>query len=41
VCLSRPTRRYAGGWVPAYGVVVLLCVGLLALGTNWALGLEL
>ena len=32
----------AGGWVPAYGVVVLLLVGcLLALGTNRALGLDL
>jgi MFS family permease len=31
-----------GGWVPAYGVVILLLVGcLLALGTNRALGLEL
>lgn len=31
-----------GGWVPAYGIVVLLLVGcLLALGANRALGLEL
>jgi MFS family permease len=31
-----------GGWVPAYGVVVLLLIGgLLALGTNHVLGLEL
>lgn len=32
----------AGGWVPAYGVVILLLAGgLVALGTNRALGLEL
>jgi len=31
-----------GGWVPAYGIVVLLLVGgLCALGTNRALGLDL
>ena len=32
----------AGGWVPAYGIVVLLLAGgLVALGTNRALGLDL
>jgi MFS family permease len=32
----------AGGWVPAYGIVVLLLVGgLCALGANRVLGLNL
>lgn len=36
------TLADAGGWVPAYGIVVVLLVGaLLALGTNRALGLNL